>query len=70
MLEFENDGKRYNPPNMYELEEIGLLLLIIKGNRQSMDGIYDNILDTYIGRLINSLRPYVLWPSRSVKYGT
>ena len=60
MLEVENNGKQSKPCNVCELEEIGLVLLIINDNRKRMGILYGNMFDTYIMRLINSLGNFVV----------
>ena len=44
--------------------------MVIKGGRKSSDSRYDNQVDTYIGRLINSLRIFIVQLSQSVNGGT
>ena len=68
LLEVKNDGKHSNPRNQRELEEIGLLLLIFKGGGKIMDGLYNNLFDIYIGRLIKSLRPFVVYNLLACRY--
>ena len=41
-----------------------------KGRRKRTDSLYDNQFDTYIGRLINNLRIFIVQLSQAVKGGT
>ena len=60
----------YKACNLCELEEIGLLWLVIKGGGKRTDSLYDNQFDTYIGRLINNLSIFIVQLSQAVKGGT